>query len=108
MNNDCEEKADPKEDSTAASKVIERNIRTLTDLRHKADDDRSLQSRASDTITAFSGHMIFVYVYMHVVWRLNFVQQWALRDAAFRPVTLSTFDHDRVAGSDLPIDLCAD
>ena len=46
--------------------VIERNIRTIIDLRHKAANRRNLEDRVSDIITDVSGRMIFVY--FHVVW----------------------------------------
>ena len=46
--------------------VIERNIRTIIDLRHKAANRRDLEARVSDIITDVSGRMIFVY--FHVVW----------------------------------------
>ena len=61
-----EEQADHAEDNPALSKVIERNIRTLIDLRLKAASERSLQDRIADAVTSFSGHMVFVYV--HLVW----------------------------------------
>lgn len=61
-----EEQADHAEDNPALSKVIERNIRTIIDLRLKAASERSLQDRIADAITSFSGHMVFVYV--HLVW----------------------------------------
>lgn len=48
------------------SKVIEKNIRTITHLRTKAAHERDLQSRIADAITTFSGRMIFAYV--HIVW----------------------------------------
>jgi uncharacterized membrane protein len=54
------------EDNPALSKIIERNIRTIIDLRLKASHERSLQDRIADFFTSFSGRMIFVYV--HVVW----------------------------------------
>ena len=53
-------------DNPALSKVIERNIRTIIHLRTKAARERGLQSRIADTITSFSGRMIFAYV--HIVW----------------------------------------
>lgn len=53
-------------DNPLLSKVIERNIRTIIRLRLKAARERGLQDRISDTITTFSGQMVFVYV--HVVW----------------------------------------
>ena len=46
--------------------VIERNIRTIIDLRRKAASERSLEDRVSDAITNVSGRMVFVYV--HVIW----------------------------------------
>jgi uncharacterized membrane protein len=54
------------EDNPALSKIIERNIRTIIDLRLKASHERSLQDRIADFFTSFSGRMIFVY--LHVVW----------------------------------------
>jgi len=63
---DQEEIKDHKEDNPALSKVIERNIRTLINLRQKAAREQNIQDRIADAFTSFSGHMIFVYV--HVVW----------------------------------------
>jgi uncharacterized membrane protein len=57
---------DHTEDNPTLSIIIERNIRTMIRLRLKAARARTFQNRLADTITAFSGHMIFVYV--HVVW----------------------------------------
>jgi uncharacterized membrane protein len=54
------------EDNPALSKIIERNIRTIIDLRQQAARERSLQGRISDAFTFFSGRMDFVYV--HAVW----------------------------------------
>ncbi len=50
----------------ALSKIIERNIRTIIQLRLKAARERSLQDRAADAITSFSGSMVFVY--LHAAW----------------------------------------
>ncbi len=59
--------AEPEEiDIPGLSKVIEKNIRTITHLRTKAAHERGLQSRIADAITSFSGRMIFAYV--HIVW----------------------------------------
>ena len=60
------EKEDHEKDNPALSKVIERNIRTIIHLRTKAARERSLQSRIADSITFFSGRMIFAYV--HIIW----------------------------------------
>ena len=61
-----EEPGDHVEDNPALSKVVERNIRTIIQLRLQAARARSVQDRIADAITAFSGRMAFVYV--HVVW----------------------------------------
>ena len=60
------ETADNAEDNPALSNVIERNIRTIIQLRQQAADERGLQDRSADGITSFSGRMIFVYV--HILW----------------------------------------
>ena len=60
------EREDHSEDNPALSKVIERNIRTIIQLRLKAARERSLQDHIADAITSFSGRMVFVYV--HIVW----------------------------------------
>ena len=60
------EPADHADDNPALSNVIERNIRTIIDLRLQAARARGLQDRLADTITAFSGRMVFVYA--HIVW----------------------------------------
>jgi len=60
------EPADHAGDNPALSDVIERNIRTIIDLRQQAARARGLQDRLADAITAFSGRMVFVYA--HIVW----------------------------------------
>lgn len=57
---------DHADDNPALSDVIERNIRTILQLRLEATRARSVQHRLADAITAFSGNMVFVYV--HIVW----------------------------------------
>ena len=61
-----EEKEEHTGDNPALSSVVERNIRTIIQLRLKADRERSLQDRIADAITAYSGRMLFVYV--HIGW----------------------------------------
>lgn len=58
--------ADHRGDNPALSAVIERNIRTIIQLRQKAARKRTLQDRIADAITSVSGRMVFVYV--HIVW----------------------------------------
>jgi len=60
------ESAEHAGDNPALSDVIERNIRTIIDLRLQAARARGLQDRLADAITAFSGRMVFVYA--HIVW----------------------------------------
>ena len=48
------------------AQVLERNIETLLELRCQADEGRSLQTKAADWITRFSGSMLFVY--LHAIW----------------------------------------
>jgi uncharacterized membrane protein len=61
-----EELGDHAEDNPALSKVLERNIRTMIQLRLQAARARSVQDRIADAITACSGRMAFVY--MHMAW----------------------------------------
>ncbi len=61
-----EDNADHTEDNPALSHVVERNIRTIIQLRLQAARERSVQNRIADVITDFSGRMVFVYV--HIVW----------------------------------------
>ena len=63
---DQEKPTNAEGDNPALSKVIERNIRTIIQLRTQAARDRDLQTRFADAVTAFSGRMVFVYV--HIVW----------------------------------------
>lgn len=53
-------------DTPALSRVVVRNIRTIIDLRLKAERKRGVQDRIADAITSFSGRMLFAYV--HIVW----------------------------------------
>ncbi len=53
-------------DNPALSQVIERNIRTIIQLRHKTLSERTLQDRIADAITNFSGRIAFAY--LHIIW----------------------------------------
>lgn len=48
------------------SKVLERNIHKILDLRLKDAEQRGLQDRIADAVTAFAGSMPFVHI--HIVW----------------------------------------
>jgi uncharacterized membrane protein len=58
-------------DNPALSNIIERNIRTIIELRRKAARERSMQDRIADAVTAFSGSMAFVY--LHIAWFLVWI-----------------------------------
>ena len=62
---------DPEQDNPALSKIIERNIRTIIQLRLKESHERTLQDRVADSVTSFSGSMIFVY--LHIAWFLIWI-----------------------------------
>jgi len=57
---------DSEQDNPSLSKVIERNIRTIIQLRLKSDRERNIQGRVADYVTAYAGSMAFVHV--HVAW----------------------------------------
>jgi uncharacterized membrane protein len=46
----------------ALTHAIERYIRTIIHMRMKAASERSREERAADSITAFSGRMLFIYI----------------------------------------------
>jgi uncharacterized membrane protein len=58
--------ADHKEDNPALSNVIQRNIRKIIRIRQMAVLKQGLQDRIANSMTTFSGSMLFFYV--HVVW----------------------------------------
>jgi uncharacterized membrane protein len=59
---------DHKEDNPALSNIIQRNIRKILQVRQRASQDQSLQDRIANTMTSFSGSMVFFYV--HILWFL--------------------------------------
>lgn len=66
MSRRTEEQAPRPVDAVPLADVIDRNISTLVRLRAELARKRSLQAFLADTITDFSGRMVFIYV--HVVW----------------------------------------
>jgi uncharacterized membrane protein len=48
------------------AKIIEQNIHTIISTRQTAANQRTLEERLADAITAFSGRMYFVY--FHIIW----------------------------------------
>jgi len=55
-----------RDDNPALPSIIQRNIRKIILVRHKAIQDQSLQDRVASAMTSFSGSMFFFYV--HLVW----------------------------------------
>lgn len=66
------------------SEVVKRNVRTLLEVRRQMEKNKSMQDRFADSITAFAGSMVFVYI--HVGWFLG----WILWNLGF--LGLPTFD----------------
>ena len=58
------------ENNKEASRVVKDNVRTLLDIRHKAESNKSSQHRIATAITGFAGSMNFVYLHVLVfaVW----------------------------------------
>ncbi len=48
------------------AEVMDRNIATLVAMRQKVEREKGVQERAADSITGFTGSMVFVYV--HLIW----------------------------------------
>jgi uncharacterized membrane protein len=48
------------------SSVLERNIQALTDRRRNEEERATLQERVADSITRFTGSMIFVYIHLAI------------------------------------------
>lgn len=48
------------------AEAVDRNIRTLREVRRQMDRRKGLEDRIADVITRFSGSMAFLYV--HIVW----------------------------------------
>ena len=51
---------------TGMSPVLERNIQALVDRRRREEAAAPLQQRFADTITAFTGSMVFIYLHLAV------------------------------------------
>src|SRR5437764_363638 len=47
----------------ALAEVVERNIRSLLEVRRRFERHKRLQERLADAITAFTGSMAFVYIH---------------------------------------------
>ena len=63
---DAAKKPAPTPRESPLAKVIERNIDTLLEVRRQMDQNRTMQDRIADWITAFTGSMAFLY--FHIAW----------------------------------------
>ena len=75
-------------DNPALSKVIERNIRTIINLRMKASPRAILQDRTPDAIAAFSENLVFIY--LPVAWHSSWV---LLNTGPFQEINLAPVVH---------------
>jgi uncharacterized membrane protein len=64
--------------------VLDRNIRTLIEVRKSQEKKKGIQERAADAITRFSGSMLFVY--LHILW----IGAWIIVNLGWTP--LQPFD----------------
>lgn len=87
--------------------VIGRNIITMVEVRREAEQSKSVQDKAADALTLFSGSMIFVYI--HLVW----FGLWVMINVGwsgikpFDPFPFGLLTLIVFARSDLSIYLCA-
>jgi uncharacterized membrane protein len=60
------------------SRVVERNIRALTERQQQEDQQRRWQDRLADAVTAFTGSMTFVFIHLAlfglwIIWNLGWL-----------------------------------
>jgi uncharacterized membrane protein len=58
--------AEHKDDNPALSTIIQRNIRKIIQVRMKSAREQGLQDRIANSMTSFSGSMLFFY--LHIIW----------------------------------------
>lgn len=58
--------SDTRRPGSAVNRVVDRNIRTLVQVRSREVKSQSIENRTANIITRFSGSLAFVYV--HAVW----------------------------------------
>jgi uncharacterized membrane protein len=76
------------------SRVLARNINTLLAARRESERRRSGQDRLADTITRFTGSMLFVYLHAllfggWIVWNLGWIQGLPVFDPTFVILAMS-------------------
>ena len=64
--------------STEMAKIVERNIQALLERRKKEEERKSTEERVADTITRFTGSMLFVYIHLvlfglWIIWNLGWL-----------------------------------
>jgi uncharacterized membrane protein len=60
------------------SRVVERNIRALTERQQQEDQQRRWQDRLADAVTGFTGSMTFVFIHLAlfglwIIWNLGWL-----------------------------------
>jgi uncharacterized membrane protein len=63
---------------TELAKVVERNIHALLERRKKEEERKTTEEKVADTITRFTGSMLFVYIHLvlfgvWIVWNLGWL-----------------------------------
>lgn len=78
----------PEERAAQFSHVLARNISTLIAMRRRTERRKGWQERVADTITRFTGGMLFVYIHAvlfggWIVWNLGWIPGLAPFDPSF-------------------------
>ncbi len=72
--------------ATQMASIVERNIQTLLEHRREFEKRRGLQDKLADSITRFTGSMIFVYLHMLIFGAWIFINLgWIPRVPRFDP-----------------------
>ncbi len=56
--------AHPENGQTQVAEVVERNIRALLERRREEEKKKTLQDRVADSVTRFTGSVLFVYIHV--------------------------------------------
>ena len=59
-------RSDTPQDNPHVAQVVERNIRTLLERRHREEHARGAQEKIADAVTTFAGNMKFVYINLFI------------------------------------------
>jgi uncharacterized membrane protein len=67
-----------KQDGAEMAKIVERNIHALLERRKHEEEKKTTEERVADTITRFTGSMLFVYIHLilfgiWIIWNLGWL-----------------------------------